>query len=48
MSIWPLLANPAMTEATMNTTRPSRYILRRPRWSPRRPSVMSRAANTSA
>ncbi len=48
MSMVPLVARPAMTEATMKMTSPSRYIRRRPRWSPSRPSVTSSAAKTSA
>ena len=48
MSIVPLVDAPAMTDAIRKMTRPTRYITRRPRWSPRRPSVMSSAAKTSA
>ena len=48
MSHSPLWARPASTDATMNRTRPPRYIARRPTTSPMRPIVTSSAANTSA
>ena len=41
-------AAPASTDAIANTTRPARYIARRPSRSPTRPSVTSSAAKTSA
>ena len=46
MSIWPLTASPAKTEAPMNTTMPMRKSLRRPLRSPTRPTVISSDAKT--
>ncbi len=47
ISISPLVARPATIEAAMKTTRPARYIARRPRTSPIRPRVTRSAAKTS-
>jgi hypothetical protein len=46
MSISPLVARPATIEALTKTTRPARYMARRPSTSPIRPSVTSRVAKT--
>jgi hypothetical protein len=47
ISISPLVERPATIDAATKSASPARYMRRRPRMSPIRPSVTRRAANTS-